>query len=620
MYSNEYLGINTNQDILKDTADLFPETYQTVNGYDNTATTFQNFTPSTNVFQGVNIATQPQTIITYQKTNLQPIKQNIHESLEPAVDPLTLIDTNSILTGVQGNTEATFETVTQEINPPQTTVQTTYEYIQPQTDYQNIKLPPQNLNQIITYTENPVNEFIQYDTAYQTQPVNETITKNITTQTPIVETKVLPSQIIQSPPTIETNTYQYSEPVVESGFTLQNVEQTQNIDVGGQYTQYVEEVSQVPDPNSYSLVPQPVIVPPPKPRETVVVKVPKIQKVIVPKIQKVIVPSKKTIVVRRPPAVGVSTVQTIPQPVPAALPVPANITTSTVRVPYSTASVQTPLVRQVPLPMASTVTVPTPAPATLPYSTGSIKVPVAAVPIASTQTVRVPYSAASVRVPYSVASVKAPVATAMPIASTQTVRVPITTPAVPVPATIPYSAASVRVPYSVASAKVPVATPVAVAPPRPVPLTAVATPVPAAVGIAPTMTSTIRPTLPVPVRPPVLAVPRPLPVAQAVTAGPVVAQALPYSTLSQRPLVANAAQPLQVAAIPPRPLVVPQAANLGMARPAIYNASTYNASTIRPVGVTLPATTGVVAANNNMMGNMAFQGRYNTKTYNARKL
>ena len=602
MYSNNYLGINTDQDVLKDTADLFPETFQTINGYDNTGVTFQNVTPSTNVLQGVNNVAQPQTIITYQNANLQPIKQEIHESLEPAVEPRTLIDTNSILTGFGGNTAATFETTTQEINPPQTTVQTTYEYIQPQTNYQNINLPDQNLNQIITYTENPVNEFVQYDTALQSQPINETVTINKTTHPPIIETKVLPSQIIQSPPTIETTTYQYSEPVVETGVTLQNMEQTQNVDLGPQYTEYVEETKQVPDPSSYSLVPQPVIVPPPKPPETVIVKVPKIQKVIVPKIQKVIVPSKKRIIVKRPPALGVSTIQTIPQPVP----VPAAISTSTVRVPYSTASVQTPtpLVRQVPMAITPTVKVPPP------------------VPVPAT----IPYSTASVGVPYSTSSVKVPLPTPMPIANTQAVGVPITTSPVPVPATIPYSTASVGVPYSAASVRVPVPAPVPVAPPRQLPITAVPTPAPAAVGIAPTMVSTIRPTLPIQTniaaqtRPPIVPVPRPLPVATAVPLRPVVAQQLPYSTLSQRPLVANAVQPLPVGAVPPRPLVVPQPANLAMARPAVYSASTYNAATIRPIGRTLPVTTGLITANNNMMGNMGFQGRYNTRTYNARKL
>ena len=342
----------------------------------------------------------------------------------------------------------------------------------------------------------------------------------------------------------------------------------------------VEEVKQVqvPDPSSYSLVPQPVIIPPPKPRETVVVKVPKIQKVIVPKIQKVIVPSKKTIIVRRPPGVAVSTIQPMPQPVPAA------ITTSTVRVPYSTASIQAPLVQQVQMPMVSTVKVPPPTtvPATIPYSIGSVKVPITT--------------------------------------TTQTVGVPITPPPVSVPATIPYSVSSVRVPYSVSSVKAPVTAPIPVVPQRPLTIATAPTPVPAAVGITPVMTSTIRPTLPVPVRPPVVQVQRPLPVPTAVPVRPAIAQPLPYSTLSQRPLVANTVQPLPVAAVPPRPLVVPQVANLGMARPAIYNASTYNVASIKPVGRILPATTGVVAANNNMMGNMAFQGRYNTRTYNARKL
>ena len=620
MYSNEYLGINTNQDILKDTAELFPETYQTVNGYDNAGVTFQNFTPSTNALQGVNnnIA-QPQTIITYQDTNLQPIKQDIHESLEPSVDPYVF------------TSEANFETTTQEINLPQTTVQTNYEYIQPETNYQNLNLPPQNLNQIITYKENPVNEYLQYDTALQTEPINDPITINKTTQAPIIETKVLPSKIIQSPP-IESTTYQYSEPVVENGLTLQNIEQTQNFDLGGQYSGFIEETKQVPEPSSYSLVPQPVIVPPPKPKETVIVKVPKIQKVIVPKIQKVIVPSNKKIIVRRPPGIGVSTIKRIPQPVPAALQVPATISTSSVRVPYSTASIQTPLVQQVQMPITPSPT-PVSVPATIPYSAASVgvpysvssvKVPVTTpMPIPSPQTVGVqitptpvsvpaviPYSAASVKVPYSVSSVKIPSTASMLVPSPQTVGVPIAPSPVPVPATIPYSATSIRVPYSIASVKVPVKAPI----------TTVPTPVPAVVGVAPTMASTIRPTLPVPARPPVVPVARALPVATAVPVGPAIAQTVPYSTLYQRPLVANAAQPLPVSAVPPRPVVVPQATNLGMARPAIYSASTYNSSTIRPVGRTLPVYTGVAPAKNNMIGNMAFQGRYNTRTYNARKL
>ena len=60
--------------------------------------------------------------------------------------------------------------------------------------------------------------------------------------------------------------------------------------------------------------------------------------------------------------------------------------------------------------------------------------------------------------------------------------------------------------------------------------------------------------------------------------------------------------------------------NFGKANPAIYRTSNYNASTVGHLGRTFPVSTGGVFPDNYRDGNMAFQGRYNIRTYNARKL
>ena len=101
------------------------------------------------------------------------------------------------------------------------------------------------------------------------------MTINITPQPSIIETKVLPSKIIQSPPTIEKATYQLSEPVVKTGVTLQNMEQTQNFDLGPQFTEYVEE-TKTSTFSLFLIFSSPTwIVPPPKPTETVILKAPR---------------------------------------------------------------------------------------------------------------------------------------------------------------------------------------------------------------------------------------------------------------------------------------------------------------------------------------------------------
>ena len=85
MFSNDYLENNTDENIVKDTAELFPQTFQIANGYESTDATFQNLTPSTNVLQEFNNGVQPKSIITYPNTKLQPIEQDIYESVNPKV-------------------------------------------------------------------------------------------------------------------------------------------------------------------------------------------------------------------------------------------------------------------------------------------------------------------------------------------------------------------------------------------------------------------------------------------------------------------------------------------------------------------------------------------------------
>ena len=64
------------------------------------------------------------------------------------------------------------------------------------------------------------------------------------------------------------------------------------------------------------------------------------QAVIVPKIQKVIVPSKNKIIV--PSVNGISTIQPVTQLTSATFSLSTSLSTSTVKVPYSTSNIQTP--------------------------------------------------------------------------------------------------------------------------------------------------------------------------------------------------------------------------------------------------------------------------------------
>ena len=187
-------------------------------------------------------------------------------------------------------------------------------------------------------------------------------------------TKTTQNVISQTPPI----TFGNIEPLPNVNLDTQFGEYTNSTTVENVNTQYVppaEPVVSKPIPISLvppaepvvskpipvSLVPNPIpamTVPSQKPPEKVIVKVPKIQKVVVPKIQKVIVPSKKRIIVKRPNAANVIP----PKPV-----VPVATTT---QIPYSVASIpagQT----------ASVVSVPAqiPAPSTIPYSTMSQTIP-----------------------------------------------------------------------------------------------------------------------------------------------------------------------------------------------------------------------------------------------------
>ena len=225
-------------------------------------------------------------------------------------------------------------------------------------------------------------------------------------------TKTTQNVISQTPPI----TFGNIEPLPNVNLDTQFGEYTNSTTVENVNTQYVppaEPVVSKPIPISLvppaepvvskpipvSLVPNPIpamTVPSQKPPEKVIVKVPKIQKVVVPKIQKVIVPSKKRIIVKRPNAANVIP----PKPV-----VPVATTT---QIPYSVASIPA---------GQSVVNIP----------------PKPVVPVAT-----------PVQIPYSVASIPAG----------QTASVVSVPAQIPAPSTIPYSTMSQTIPYSTYSQRV----------------------------------------------------------------------------------------------------------------------------------------------------------------------
>lgn len=487
--------------------DTFPNVqttqYQTTSVPVQTTNTFVTSVPATQTFQTYNYNV-------YQNDGVQAqLNQPIEASTDPNLPPLT----QTVVVENPVYSQSSFATNTQEVNtlPP---IETTYQYMPQQTEYTNVvnmEYPQTTYNTVVTQ-ENQFNEVQQFTPAPQqveyvyNQPVNQEI------QTPIVDNNVITTQYQV------TSTPQPS-PVYETGLTLGNLENTQNVDLGAQFGEYTTTTT-TPNyetttttqkviqrqinvvPTNISVVPMPIL---PPPQEKVIVKVPKIQRVVVPKIQRVIVPTKKRVIINRQNALPFST---------STVPVAASTVVSPLASVATVGSVVTPA-----QPLASTVRTSLVAPA----------VPRPVVPL-----VQPTYSTLTRPLPYSTLSQPARYST-------------LSQPVVPGPLAVATPAVAALPPRPVV--------PVAALPPRPV----------------------------VPVTP---LAPRPVVPLAPATALPV--QTVPqYSAATLNPLAARG--------------VVP--GNLGMARPALYNASSYR-----------PALGG------NVGNNMGFTGKYTTRTYNARRL
>ena len=491
--------------------------YQTTSVPAQTTNTFVTSVPATQTFQTYNYNV-------YQNDGVQAqLNQPIEASADPNLPPLT----QTVVVENPVYSQSSFATNTQEVNtlPP---IETTYQYMPQQTEYTNVvnmEYPQTTYNTVVTQ-ENQFNEVQQFTPAPQqveyvyNQPVNQEI------QAPIVDNNVITTQY-QATSTPEPS------PVYETGLTLGNLEATQNVDLGAQFGEYTTTTT-TPNyetttttqkviqrqinvvPTNISVVPMPIL---PPPQEKVIVKVPKIQRVVVPKIQRVIVPTKKRVIINRQNALpfSTSTVPVAASTVVSPLPVGASVAT--------VGSVVTPA-----QPLASTVRTSLVAPA----------VPRPVVPL-----VQPTYSTVTSPLPYSTLSQPARYST-------------LSQPVVPGPLAVATPAVAALPPRPVV--------PVAALPPRPV--------VPVA-ALPPRPVVPVTPLAPRPV----------VPLAPA-TALPV--QTVPqYSAATFNPLAARG--------------VVP--GNLGMARPALYNASSYR-----------PALGG------NVGNNMGFTGKYTTRTYNARRL
>ena len=364
-------------------------------------------------------------------------------------------------------------------------------------------------------------------------------------------TKTTQNVISQTPPI----TFGNIEPLPNVNLDTQFGEYTNSTTVENVNTQYVppaEPVVSKPIPISLvppaepvvskpipvSLVPNPIpamTVPSQKPPEKVIVKVPKIQKVVVPKIQKVIVPSKKRIIVKRPNAANVIP----PKPV-----VPVATTT---QIPYSVASIPAgqAVVNIPPKPVATTTQIP--------YSVASIPAGQSVVNIPPKPVVPV---ATPVQIPYSVASIPAG----------QTASVVSVPAQIPAPSTIPYSTMSQTIPYSTYSQRV------------------------VNQNTVPTQTipTLPNPAVPIPQNPQILPQPLPVPQQQVST--------LPYQTGSFNPMLQKNIVPYGNMSRPNIYNVSSYRANLGkniplnrgyggianrnvgnMTTPGVYSSRTYNA-------------------------------------------
>ena len=222
--------------------------YQT-NVPTQTMNTIVTSAPTTQTFQ---ITENP----TFTQTTFTPNVQEVKEvnNLPPLTDFTNLVNI--------GNPQTTFNTVVTQENQIPTQITT---------------LPEQ-----VNYT------------------INQPITQEVQTTT-IADNNVVTNQFQVTPEPTQ---------VFDTGLTLGNVEPTPNLNLQPptQYSttttqQVITKEFKVVNPN-ISVVPMPIL---PPPQEKVIVKVPKIQRVIVPKVQRVVVPSKKTVLVNRQAGLPYST-------------------------------------------------------------------------------------------------------------------------------------------------------------------------------------------------------------------------------------------------------------------------------------------------------------------------
>ena len=309
--------------------------------------------------------------------------------------------TNTIITSAP--TTQTFPISESPVFP-----QTTFTTNPPVTDWENLlknEIPETTTtyNTVITQENHPINLPDQF-----TQQVDYTINQPFTQeiQTPIVDNNVVTNEY-------QVTTTQGLPSAFDTGLTLGNVETT-TTNLGMQQPpqyetttttqQVIQKEFKVVNPN-ISVVPMPIL---PPPQQKVIVKVPKIQKVVVPKIQRVVVPkiqrvmvpSKKTVLVNGPnglpystaslpygtgsvavPTASVAPVTPVAPPVlPAAVPRP--VVPLARPLPYNTLS-QPIVPGQMVAPVAPRPVVPVAPRPVVPLSTASV-VPTAAAPYALT--------------------------------------------------------------------------------------------------------------------------------------------------------------------------------------------------------------------------------------------
>ena len=361
---------------------------------------------ATQILPGYGTQSIPQPPQTAQGYGIQSI---------PQVGTLPNIQTTQYQTNVPTQTMNTIVTSdpTFQITENPTFTQTTFtpnvqevkevNNLPPLTDFTNlvnIGNPQTTFNTVVTQ-ENQIPTQITTLPEQVNYTINQPITQEVQTTT-IADNNVVTNQFQVTPEPTQ---------VFDTGLTLGNVEPTPNLNLQppSQYSttttqQVITKEFKVVNPN-ISVVPMPIL---PPPQQKVIVKVPKIQKVVVPKIQRVVVPkiqrvmvpSKKTVLVNGPnglpystaslpygtgsvavPTASVAPVTPVAPPVlPAAVPRP--VVPLARPLPYNTLS-QPIVPGQMVAPVAPRPVVPVAPRPVVPLSTASV-VPTAAAPYALT--------------------------------------------------------------------------------------------------------------------------------------------------------------------------------------------------------------------------------------------